>query len=89
MAEDARLRAEQCPGCDAAAAILLLERRHPNGVRARLRDPNNAASRYFLGAVLADKGRKAEAREELEGALRGGLNTAYAKGAEDLLKTLR
>ena len=56
---------------------------------ARLRDPNNPATRYFLGAVLAQQGRKTEAREELEAALRGGKGFAYAKEAEDLLKTLR
>ncbi len=56
---------------------------------ARLRDPNNANTRYFLGTVLAELGRKSEARDELEGALRGGQGMAYAKEAESLLKTLR
>jgi cellulose synthase operon protein C len=55
---------------------------------ARLRDPNNADTRYFLGAVLADRGRQAEAREELKGALGGSRVTAYAKEAEALLRTL-
>ncbi|WP_395700500.1 XrtA/PEP-CTERM system TPR-repeat protein PrsT [Aquabacterium sp.] len=56
---------------------------------ARLRDPNNPDTRYFLGAVLASMGRKAEARDELEGALRGGRNFASAKEAEKLLATLK
>lgn len=56
---------------------------------ARLRDPNNASTRYFLGAVLADRGRREEARAELEGALRDGGRFAYAKQAESLLSTLR
>ena len=56
---------------------------------ARLRDPNNSETRYFLGAVLASIGRKGEAREELEGALRGGHNFASAKDAERLLATLK
>ncbi len=56
---------------------------------ARLRDPNNASTRYFLGAVLADKGRRSEARDELEGALRDGRAFAHAKQAQELLQTLR
>lgn len=55
---------------------------------ARLRDPNNPGTRYFLGAVLAQQGRKAEARQELQAALAGGAGAAYAKDAEALLKTL-
>lgn len=56
---------------------------------ARLRDPNNADTRYFLGAVLASNGRKTEAREELEGALRNGRAFAFAPDAEKLLATLK
>jgi cellulose synthase operon protein C len=56
---------------------------------ARLRDPNNPDTRYFLGAVLAGSGRRSEAREELEGALRGGRGFASASAAEQLLATLR
>jgi len=56
---------------------------------ARLRDPNNPDTRYFLGSVLASVGRKGEAREELEGALRGGRQFASAKDAEKLLATLK
>ena len=52
---------------------------------ARLRDPKNPGTRYFLGAVLAKQGRKAEALEELQAAVAGG---TYAKEAEALLKTL-
>lgn len=56
---------------------------------ARLRDPNNPDTRYFLGAVLASTGRSAEAREELRGALQGGRSFASAAEAEKLLATLR
>ncbi len=56
---------------------------------ARLRDPNNADTRYYLGAVLASAGRKAEAREELEAALKGGRNFFNAKSSEELLRTLK
>jgi len=56
---------------------------------ARLRDPTNPDTRYFLGAVLADRGRAAEARDELQGALKGNRVTAYAKEAQALLLTLR
>jgi cellulose synthase operon protein C len=55
---------------------------------ARLRDPANPDTRYFLGAVLASTGRNTEAREELEAALRVG-PFASAKDAEQLLRTLR
>lgn len=56
---------------------------------ARLRDPANAGTRYFLGVVLAQQGRKTEAAQELEAALKGGTQMAYAKDAEALLKTLK
>lgn len=56
---------------------------------ARLRDPNNPDTRYFLGAVLASAGRKTEAREEIETALKGGRSFASAKDAEKLLQTLK
>ncbi len=56
---------------------------------ARLRDPNNPDTRYFLGAVLASAGRQAEARAELEGALKGGRKFASAADAEQLLRTLK
>lgn len=56
---------------------------------ARLRDPDNADARYFLAAALARQGRKNEAREELQGALRGRLGVANAKAAQELLPTLR
>ena len=56
---------------------------------ARLRDPSNANTRYFLGAVLAQQGRKGEARDELESALRAGPALAYTKEAEGLLQTLK
>jgi cellulose synthase operon protein C len=55
---------------------------------ARLRDPNNAQTRFFLGSVLAAAGRKAEAREELDQAVKSGRlnNTAEAQA---LLGTLK
>ena len=56
---------------------------------ARLRDPANPDTRYFLGAALASKGRTAEAREELEAALRGGKSFGSAKEAQQLLQTLK
>jgi putative PEP-CTERM system TPR-repeat lipoprotein len=56
---------------------------------ARLRDPANRDTRYFLGAVLASTGRSAEARAELEAALGGDRLFAYAKDAEQLLGTLK
>ena len=56
---------------------------------ARLRDPSNRDTRYFLGAVLASAGRPAEAREELEAALRSDRLFASAKDAEQLLRTLK
>jgi len=56
---------------------------------ARLRDPNNMDTRYFLGAVLASSGRKAEARSELESALQNGRQFASAADAEKLLNSLK
>lgn len=56
---------------------------------ARLRDPGNAETRFFLGSVLASTGRNAEARQELEAALGSGRGFASAKDAERLLATLR
>lgn len=56
---------------------------------ARLRDPANADTRYYLAAVLAATGRISEAREELRSALRGGTAFASAKDAQELLQALR
>ena len=56
---------------------------------ARLRDPGNPETRFYLGTALAGAGRRGEAREELEVALRTGGAFASAKAAEELLKTLR
>ncbi|WP_457424577.1 XrtA/PEP-CTERM system TPR-repeat protein PrsT [Roseateles sp. P5_E7] len=55
---------------------------------ARLRAPDNSDIRYHLAAVLAQAGRKGEAREELNGALRGNANFATAAEAKQLLSTL-
>jgi len=56
---------------------------------ARLRDPKNVDTRYFLGAVLASAGRSGEARQELQAALAGGTSFAHAKAAQALLQTLK
>lgn len=56
---------------------------------ARLRDPADADTRYFLGAVLASKGRAGEAQEELRAALQAGRALNYAHEAQSLLSTLR
>lgn len=56
---------------------------------ARLRDPANPDTRFFLSAVLASLGRNGEAKEELRTALQGGQTFAYAKDAEKLLNTLK
>lgn len=55
---------------------------------ARVRDPANADTRYFLGSVLASMGSKVEARGELAAALKTGLAQAYRPDAERLLGTL-
>ncbi|MCE4555127.1 XrtA/PEP-CTERM system TPR-repeat protein PrsT [Pelomonas cellulosilytica] len=55
---------------------------------ARLRAPDNPDIRYHLAAVLAHAGRKAEAREELNAALRNGATFATAADAKQLLATL-
>lgn len=55
---------------------------------ARLRDPGNASTRYYLATVLARAGRNAEARDELQAALRSQ-NFAEAKEAQALLQTLK
>lgn len=55
---------------------------------ARLRDPNNPDTRYFLGAVLAQQGRKPEAREELRAALALSRDFVHAADTERLLATL-
>jgi len=56
---------------------------------ARLRDPANADTRYYLAAALAGTGRSVEAREELKSALASGASFASAKEAQELLQTLK
>ena len=56
---------------------------------ARLRDPSNPDTRYYLAAVLASAGRTSEARDELQAALRTGTRFASAREAASLLETLR
>jgi putative PEP-CTERM system TPR-repeat lipoprotein len=56
---------------------------------ARLRDPAHPEIRFHLASVLAQTGRKTEAREELEAALKGGQNFESRVEAAALLKTLK
>ena len=56
---------------------------------ARLREPENAEIRYHLSVVLAHTGRKSEAREELEAALKLGQTFENQADAVALLKTLK
>ncbi len=56
---------------------------------ARLRDPSNDETRFYLARVLASTGREAEARRELEAALQGGRPFASAAAARQLLTELR
>lgn len=56
---------------------------------ARLRDPDNPQTRYFLGTVLASAGRNDEAREELQAALNADRSFAAAPEAETLLRSLK
>ena len=55
---------------------------------ARLRAPDNPDIRYHLAAVLAQAGRKSEARDELDAALRGGAPFGTANEAKQLRATL-
>lgn len=56
---------------------------------ARLRDPGNPDTRYFLAVVLAGAGRTAEARDELDAALGSGGNFVTAQEAAKLRRTLK
>lgn len=56
---------------------------------ARLREPDNADTRYFMAAALAQQGRKTEARTEAAGAIKLGKPFVHAKDAEVLLESLR
>ena len=56
---------------------------------ARLRLPGNAEIHYHLGVVLAQTGRKAESREELEAALKAGNRFEGAAEAAKLLASLK
>ncbi len=56
---------------------------------ARLRNPNNPETRFYLASALAEAGRKTEAREELQAALQGGREFASAAAARRLLDTLK
>ena len=56
---------------------------------ARLRDPSNPEIRFHLAQVLADGGRRAEARAEVEAALADGHDFPSAAEARALLGTLQ
>jgi Flp pilus assembly protein TadD len=56
---------------------------------ARLREPGNPDIRYHLAAVLAQSGRKTEARDEVEAALKSGRRFETMVEADSLLKSLR
>ena len=56
---------------------------------ARLREPGNPAIHYHLAAVLAQTGRKSEAREELELAFKAGRTFEESADAQTLLRTLK
>lgn len=55
---------------------------------ARLRQPGNPEIRYHLAAVLADSGRNNEARDELDAALKMGIEFESSADARKLLQTL-
>lgn len=56
---------------------------------ARLREPNNPDIRYHLAAVLAQAGRRGEARDELEAAIADGRTFDSGPDAQALLRTLK
>lgn len=56
---------------------------------ARLRDPANPDTRYYLAQVLAGAGRPGEAREELHAALQARTYFANEADAQKLLQSLR
>ena len=56
---------------------------------ARLRDPANADTRYYLASVLAAMGRTSEARTELTAALAPDSELSYRPDAQALLGSLR
>ncbi|MDO9165083.1 MAG: PEP-CTERM system TPR-repeat protein PrsT, partial [Rhodoferax sp.] len=56
---------------------------------ARLRDPGNPEIRYHLAVVLAQTGRKTEAREELEAALTSGAMFESSADAAVLMKAVK
>ena len=56
---------------------------------ARLRQPDNPEIRYHLAAALAKAGRKSEAKEELDHAIKSGLTAESLDAAKSLLASLR
>jgi putative PEP-CTERM system TPR-repeat lipoprotein len=55
---------------------------------ARLRDPDNNETRFYLATALAAAGRKSEARDELRAALQSGKQFTSASEARRLMETL-
>ena len=55
---------------------------------ARLREPGSSEIRFHLATVLAQMGRKTEARGELEAALKSGIHFESAAEAQKLMQTL-
>lgn len=93
MAERAVKAAPQAaPALDTYAWLLHLEGQHDKALSllrdARLRAPDNAEIRYHLAAVLAKMGRRAEARSELQQALKAPTGLESADEAQALLRTL-
>lgn len=56
---------------------------------ARLRDPENPDTRYFLAMALATAGRPGEARAEAEAASKTGRPFVHAQANDELLRTLK
>ena len=56
---------------------------------ARLRNPDSAETRYYLGAALAATGRTAEAKTELAAAIKSARPFSDQKDAQTLLNTLK
>lgn len=77
---------------DTLGWVLVEQGRLDQGIRhlrdARLRDPQNPEIRYHLAAALARAGRHAEAKRELEPAMKDGVTFASRDGAVALWQSL-
>jgi predicted Zn-dependent protease len=87
-----RLAPQDAAVQDTLGWVLVQHRQVDLGLRhlrdARLRDPQNPEIRYHLAAALARAGRKDEARQELEQALKGGAGFPGDSDARKLLAEL-